>query len=41
MGAEEELVGDKECLQDTGLLGWVRYSSQGAIGDSWEDKVFI
>jgi len=25
MGAEEGLVGDRECLRDTGLLGWVRY----------------
>jgi len=41
MGTEEGLVGDRECLQDTGLLGWVRYSFQGVIGDSWEDRVFI
>ena len=41
MGAEEGLVGDRECLRDTGLLGSVRYSSHGAIGDSWEDRVFV
>jgi len=41
MGAKEGLVGDRECLRDTGLLGWVRYSSQGAIGDSWGDKVLV
>ena len=41
MGAEEGLVGDKECLRDTGLLGWVRYASQGVIGDSQGDKVLV
>jgi len=40
MGAEEGLVGDRECLQDAGLFG-MRYSSQGVVGDSWEDRVFI
>jgi len=38
MGAEEGLVSNRECLQDTGLLGWVRYSCQGATGDSSGDK---
>jgi len=37
MGTEEGLVGDRECLWDTGL-GSVRYSSQGATGDSSGDK---
>jgi len=41
MGAEEGLVGDRECLRDTGLLGWVRYSSQGAIGDSFGDRTYV
>jgi len=41
MGAEEGLVGDRECLWDTGLLGQVRYASQGSIGDSSGDKVCV
>jgi len=41
MGAEEGLVGDRECLRDTGLLGRVRYASQGSIGDSSGDKVCV
>jgi len=41
MGAEEGLVGDRECLRDTGLLGWVRYSSQGAMGNSSGDRVLV
>jgi len=41
MGAEEGFVGDREYLRDTGLLGWVRYSSQGAIGDSSGDRVCV
>jgi len=41
MGAEEGLVGDRECLQDTGLLGLVRYSCQGATGDSSGDKACV
>jgi len=38
MGTKEGLVGDRECLWDTGL-GSSRYSLQGAIGDSSRDKV--
>jgi len=34
MDTDEGLVGDRECLQDIGLLGWVRYACQGLIGDS-------
>ena len=41
MGAEEGLVGDRECLWGTGLLGLVRYSFQGLIGDSSRDKVCV
>jgi len=38
MGADEGLVGDKECLRDTGLSG-ARYSCHGMTGDSPGDKV--
>jgi len=41
IGAEEGLVGDRECLWDTGLLGSVRYAFQGSIGDSLEDRVYV
>jgi len=41
MGTEEELVGDRECLRDTGLLGRARYASHGSIGDSSGDKVCV
>jgi len=37
MGAEEGLVGDRECLRDTGLSG-ARYSCHGMTGDSSGDK---
>jgi len=40
MGAEEVLVGDKECLQDTGLSG-TRYSCHGMTGDSSGDKACV
>jgi len=40
MGTEEGLVGDKECLRDTGLFG-ARYSCHGMTGDSSEDKVCV
>ena len=40
MGAEEGLVGDRECLQDTGLSG-ARYSCHGTTGDSSGDKVCV
>jgi len=39
MGAEEGLVGDRECLRDTGGGGSSWYSLQGAIGDSPDDRV--
>ena len=38
---DEGLVGDKECLRDTGLLGWVRYACHGSMGDSSGDKVRV
>ena len=38
MGAEKELVGDRECFRDTGLSG-TRYSCHGMMGDSSGDKV--
>jgi len=37
MGTEEGLVGDTECLRDTGLSG-ARYSCHGTTGDSSGDK---
>jgi len=40
MGAEEGLVGDRECLQDTGLSG-ARYSCHGMTGDSSGDKACV
>jgi len=40
MGAEEGLVGDRECLWDTGLSR-ARYSCHGVMGDSSGDKVCI
>jgi len=40
MGAEEGLVGDRECLQDTGLFG-ARYSCHGMTGDSFGDKACV
>ena len=40
MGAEEGLVGDRECLWDTGLSG-ARYSCHGMMGDSSGDKVCV
>ena len=40
MGAEEGLVGDRECLWDTGLSG-ARYSCHGMTGDSSEDKACV
>jgi len=40
MGAEEGLVGDTECLQDTGLSG-ARYSCHGMTGDSSGDKACV
>ena len=40
MGAEEELVGDRECLRDTGLSG-ARYSCHGKMGDSSGDKACV
>jgi len=39
MGTEEGLVGDRECLRDTGGGGSLWYSLQGAIGDSPDDRV--
>ena len=41
MGAEEGLVGDRECLQDTGLLGLVSHLCHGSVGDSSGDKVCV
>jgi len=38
IGAEEGLVGDRECFQDTGLSG-ARYSCHSKTGDSSGDKV--
>jgi len=40
MGAEEGLVGDRECLWDTGLSG-ARYSCHGMTGDSSGDKACV
>jgi len=40
MGTDEELVGDRECLQDTGLSG-ARYSCHGMMGDSSGDKACV
>jgi len=40
MGAEEELVGDRECLRDTGLSR-ARYSCHGMTGDSSGDKACV
>jgi len=40
MGAEERLVGDRECLWDTGLSG-ARYSCHGMTGDSSGDKACV
>ena len=34
-------MGDRECLRDTGLLGWVRYACHGSMGDSSRDKVCV
>jgi len=39
MGTEEGLVGNRECLRDTGGGGSSWYSLQGAIGDSPDDRV--
>jgi len=39
MGAESGLVGDRECLQDTGGGGSSWYSLQVLIGDSPEGMV--
>jgi len=41
MGAEEGLVGDRECLWDTGGGGSLWYSVQTLRGDSFEDKVTV
>jgi len=41
IGADEGLVGDRECLQDIGLPGWVRYACHGSIGDSSGDRVCV
>jgi len=41
IGVDEGLVGDRECLRDTGLPGWVRYACQGSIGDSSGDKAYV
>jgi len=41
MGAEVGLVGDRECLRDTGGGGSSWYSLQVPIGDSFEDKVTV
>jgi len=40
-GAEEGLVGNRECLRDTGGGGSSWYSVQVLIGDSFEDKVTV
>jgi len=40
MGTEEGLVGDRECLRDTGLSE-ARYSCHGITGDSSGDKVCV
>ena len=40
MGAEDGLVGDRECLRDTGLSG-ARYSCHGMTGDSSGDKACV
>jgi len=40
MGAEEGLVGDRECFQDIGLSG-VSYSCHGMMGDSSGDKACV
>jgi len=40
MGTEEGLVGDRECLQDTGLSG-ARYSCHGMMGNSSGDKACV
>jgi len=37
----KRLVGDRECLQDTGGGGSSWYSLQGAIGDCPKDKVCV
>jgi len=39
IGADKGLVGDRECLRDTGLLGSVSHLCYGSIGDSSGDKV--
>jgi len=41
MGTEEGLVGNRECLRDTGGRGSSWYSLQVSIGDSFEDKVTV
>jgi len=40
IGAESGLVGERECLQDTGLSG-ARYSCHGRMGDSSGDRVCV
>ena len=41
IGADKGLVGDRECLQDTGGGGSSWYSLQGATGDSSGDKACV
>ena len=41
IGADERLLGDKECFLETRLSGQLSHLCHGSIGDSLGDKVCI